>query len=179
MPRPGKPDGDPVDKARSLAAMIAGLWEETGRPCSERVVAVALRCAARRSTAFNPERCVTVHGDAAPPNLLRVPAPRPGAETGFVFVDPAGFVGDPEYHLGVALRDWSPQLLAGDPVPLTHRYCRLLATRSAMNAAAIWEWGFLERVSTGLYALSLHAEDLARPVLLTAEALITRTVPGD
>jgi len=34
----------------------------------------------------------------------------------------------------------------------------LLAARSAMNAAAIWEWGFLERVSTGLYALSLHAE---------------------
>lgn len=41
-----------------------------------------------------------------------------------------------------------------------------------MAEKAIWDWGFLERVSTGLYAMSFGAEDLARPFLESAEALI-------
>lgn len=171
-PRHPGPDGDAVDKAYSLAQLVARLWEELGGPCPQRVLDEALRCAERRSAAFDPERCVVVHGDAAPANLLRVPVARQGAETGFVFVDPDGFVGDPAYDLGVALRDWSTELLASDPLPLARRYCRLLAACSGMDAAAIWEWGFLERVSTGLYALSLDAEDLGRPFLETAEALL-------
>lgn len=36
-----------------------------------------------------------------------------------------------------------------------HRYCRQIAARTGMDVAAIWEWGFLERASTGLYLLSL------------------------
>jgi streptomycin 6-kinase len=40
-----------------------------------------------------------------------------------------------------------------------------------MDPAAIWEWGFLERVSTGLYVLSFGADQLARPFLATAEAI--------
>jgi streptomycin 6-kinase len=172
VPPTAGPDGEAIDKARSLAEMVAHRWEELGRPCPERVVAEALVCADRRTGAFDPERCVVVHGDAAPPNLLRVAVSRPGAETGFVFVDPDGFVGDPVYDLGVALRDWSRQLLDGDPVAVARGYCRLLAARSGMDQAAIWEWGFLERVSTGLYALSLDAQDLARPLLTTAAALV-------
>ncbi|MDQ6849824.1 MAG: hypothetical protein M3070_07575, partial [Actinomycetota bacterium] len=35
------------------------------------------------------------------------------------------------------------------------------------------EWGFLERVSTGLYALSLGAEHLAFPLLRSAEGIFT------
>ena len=76
------------------------------------------------------------------------------------------------YDLGVVLRDWCPELLAGDALTLARRYCRLLAVQTGMKEAVIWEWGFLERVSTGLYALSLGAEDLARPFLSTAEALL-------
>ena len=64
---------------------------------------------------------------------------RPGAETGFVFVDPDGFIGDPAYDLGVALRDWCPQLLASeDPLSLARRYCRLLAGSSGLHEQAIW-----------------------------------------
>jgi streptomycin 6-kinase len=40
-----------------------------------------------------------------------------------------------------------------------------------MDPAAIWEWGFLERVSTGLYALSLGEDQLARPFFATADAI--------
>jgi streptomycin 6-kinase len=134
------------------------------RPCPEATIRYALGCARRRSAALEPHRCVVVHGDAAAANALQVLQPRPGAETGFVFVDPDSFLGDPTYDLGVALRDWTLQLLgAGDPARLLRRYCQVLAATSGMDPAAIWDWGFLERVSTGLYVLSLGADQLARP----------------
>ncbi len=161
-----------LNKADDLAALVARLWEELGRPCSERVTAYALACAKRRAAAFDPDGCVIVHGDAAPANALRVLRARAGAEAGFVFVDPDGFLGDPSYDLGVVLRDWCPELLAGDALNLARRYCRLLAVRTGIKEAVIWEWGFLERVSTGLYALSIGAEDLAQPFFCTAEALL-------
>ncbi len=98
----------------------------------------------RRAAAFDPYRCVVVHGDAAARNALQVLAPRVGAETGFVFVDPDGFIGDPAYDLGVALRDWCPQLLASaDPLSLARSYCRLLADGSGVDEQARWSttWG--------------------------------------
>ena len=161
-----------VDKARGLAELVAQLWQDLGRPCSERVTEYALQCAERRAAAFDPDRCVIVHGDAAPYNAVQVLAPRAGAESGFVFVDPDGFLGDPTYDLGVVLRDWCPELLAADAPSLAHRYCRQIAARTGMDPAAIWDWGFLERVSTGLYVLSLNPDDHIRAHLTTAEALL-------
>jgi streptomycin 6-kinase len=161
------------NKASLLDEFVGRVWQELDHPCSERVFAQALLYADRRAAAFDPDRCVVVHGDAAAANVLAVRTPRPGAETGFVFVDPDGFIGDPAYDLGVALRDWCPQLLASaDPLPLALRYCRLLADGSGVDEQAIWEWGFLERVSTGLYVRSLDSGDLGQSHLATAELLI-------
>ena len=116
---------------------------------SSGVVDEALRCAERRSAAYDPDRCVVVHGDAAAANVLR----RPG--DGWVFVDPDGFVGDPAYDRGVAVRDWCAELLAAaDPRTLLRSYCVLLGG----DPAATWDWGFLERVSTGLYLASLGGD---------------------
>lgn len=160
------------EKAHGLADLVSRLWEDLDRPCPELVVARALEFAARRAAAVDPDRCVIVHGDPHPGNALRVAAPRPGAESGYVFVDPDGFVADPAYDLGVVLRDWCPELLAGDTPVRARRYCSLLAAHSGVDAAAIWEWGFLERVSSGLYLLRYGAEDLGRPFLDTAERLV-------
>ena len=52
------------------------------------------------------------------------------------------------------------------------RFCRLLAEHSGVEPQPIWEWGFLERVSTGLYVLQHGADDLARPFLDSAELLV-------
>jgi streptomycin 6-kinase len=158
-------------KAGQLARVIAELWESTGRPCPEHVTALALEFARRRGEAFRPEGCVVVHGDPHPGNALRVPAPRAGAECGFVFVDPDGFLAEPAYDLGVVLRDWCGTLLAGDAAELAHGYCRLLADSTGVAEDAIWEWGFVERVSTGLYCLSLGNAELGAPFLATAEML--------
>lgn len=159
------------EKAAQLARMISELWETTGRPCPEHVVRLALEFARRRGEAFRPQRCVVVHGDPHPHNALRVPAPRPGAECGFVFVDPDGFLAEPAYDLGVVLRDWCEQLMAGDAVTLARSYCRLLADSAGVDETAIWEWGFVERVSTGLYCLSLGDAGLGGPFLATARML--------
>ena len=122
---------------------------------------------------LDPASAVQLHGDAAAANALRVTSPRLGAETGFVFVDPDGFVGDRAYDLGVALRDWCPELLASDdPSSLARYYCHFLAANSGVEEQAIWEWGFLERVSTGLYVRAMGAHDLSRPFFVTAEAML-------
>lgn len=142
----------PTDKAADLAEFV-GSFDRSA------VVDEALRCAERRSAAYDPYRCVVVHGDAAAANVLR----RPG--DGWVFVDPDGFVGDPAYDRGVAVRDWCAELLAApDPRTLLRSYCLLLGG----DPDATWDWGFLERVSTGLYLASLggdggpHLESAAR-----------------
>ena len=176
-PRPAGLQVSPDDeKAGRLARMVSRLWEELGHPCSERVVKTALRYAERRAAAFDLDRCVVVHGDPHPWNALRALAPRVGAEAGFVFVDPDGFLADPAYDLGVVLRDWRQQLLAMGSAraaaALAHRYCGLLSAHSGVAEDAIWEWGFLERVSSGLFCLDLGIEDLGQPVLDTAEMLV-------
>ena len=160
-----------TEKASQLGELVERLWESLDRPCSERVRDQAMAYATSRAAAFDIERCVVAHGDPHPGNALRIPTPRAGAESGFVFVDPDGFLADPAYDLGVVLRDWSPQLLAGDTPALARGYCRLLATETGVDETAIWEWGFLERVSSGLYTMQFAGPDLYRPFLETAERL--------
>lgn len=115
-----------------------------------------------------------MHGDPHPGNLLTVREPRPGAETGYVFVDPDGFVADRAYDLGVALRDWTSLLLGPDARRVAEGYCAVLAARSGVDAQRIWEWGFLERVSTGLVVLDVvrGPDAVARPHLDSAERLV-------
>lgn len=160
------------DKATGLARLVRQAWDRLDRPCPVRVVDQALAYAERRAAEADRD-LVVVHGDPHPDNLLAVPTPRPGAETGFVFVDPDGFVADRAYDLGVALRDWSSRLLGPDARAVAEGYCAVLAERSGVDAQRIWEWGFLERVSTGLYVLDVVGapDRVARPFLASAERL--------
>ncbi len=107
-------------KAQTLAQLISELWDKLERPCSQNIVSQALEFARRRLDAFDPCRCV-VHGDPHAANAPLVGAPRAGAESGYVFVDPEGFLCEPEYDLGVVLRDWNEELLAAaDPLAVAH-----------------------------------------------------------
>ncbi|RCK71079.1 aminoglycoside phosphotransferase [Desertihabitans brevis] len=170
---PSAAAGPPEDKAAGLAALVSRLWHDLARPCPEPVVVEALACAARRAADFDPSACVVVHGDAAAANAARVLAPRPGTEDGFVLLDPDGFVGDPTYDLGVAVRDWCPQLLASRfPADLLAGWCETVAGEADADPAVVWDWGFLERVSTGLFLWSLDGREQARPFLETAEVLL-------
>jgi streptomycin 6-kinase len=47
----------------------------------------------------------------------------------------------------------------------------LLSAHTSVQETAIWEWGFLERVSSGLCCLDLGIEELGWPFLQSAEML--------
>ncbi len=170
LPAAGHPD-PPLDKAGSLHALVSRLGAEQVPPVEERVLTTALEYARRRAEVA-PSELVVVHGDPHPANLLQVRAPRAGAASGWCFVDPDGFVTDRAYDLGVTLRDWTSHLDGPDARRRLEDWCLLLADRSGVDATRIWEWGFLERVSTGLYVRSFGADRVAEPFLRTAALLV-------
>jgi streptomycin 6-kinase len=155
-PTCGLPTG--AEKAGWLAQFIAATWEELDRPCSERAVDHALRCAASRGAAHDDACAVLVHGDVHEWNALR-------AGTGFKLVDPDGLLAEPEYDLGVLMREDPLDLMAGDP----ERRSRWLAARTGLDATAIWEWGVVERVSTGLLATKIGLQPIGREMLAAAD----------
>lgn len=133
----------------------------------------AVRYARARLAARDPARQVIVHGDPHAENVLKVEYPRRGAETGFVFVDPEGFRCEPEYDPGVVLRGWNSVLCEStNPSVILREWCEQLARTTATDAEAIWQWAYLERVSTGLYLQHHGLTELSGPFLVTARKLL-------
>ena len=141
---PGESLPSGADKAAWLALYIDTTWTTLGRPCDRAVIDRAVELCGRRAAAFDERRAVLVHGDAHGWNTLRA---GPGA---FKFVDPEGLRSEPEHDLSVAMREYNRPLLAGDTATLVRERAETLATRCGVDADAVWEWGFIERVSTGL-----------------------------
>ncbi len=133
---------------------------ELDRPCSEKTVDHALACAVRRAQAHRDERAVLVHGDVHQLNALQ-------NDGGFKLIDPDGLLAEAEYDLGVLMRGDPVELLGGDPVDRA----RWLAARTGLDLVAIWEWGVVERLSTGLLCTRIHLQPLGRDTLAAAEAV--------
>ena len=154
VPRPAS--ATVLDRAGQLSALIEALWPTLGRPCSPAIVERAQTYASRRADAHNRTELVVCHSDPHPGNALAVTTPRAGAESGYVFVDPDGLLVERAYDLGVVLRGWCTELLvAEDAAATASGYCQRIAAATGVDAEAIWEWGFIQRVSTGLWLLSL------------------------
>ena len=100
-----------------------------------------------------------VHGDVHQWNTLR-------ADHGWKLVDPDGLVAEPEYDLGVMMREDPVELgRQPDPRAWAHRLARLTGT----DPEAIWEWGVVERVSTGLLCLEIDLQPVGDQMLATAD----------
>ena len=151
-----------ADKGRWLAETIPRLWEDLDRPCSEQAVSHALDCAERRIAAHDDERAVLVHGDVHQWNALE-------AGDGFKLVDPDGLMAEPEYDLGILMREDPVELMTDDPRTRSRR----LAAATGLNEAAIWEWGVVERLSTGLVATEIDLQPVAKQMLDAAETIAT------
>ena len=152
----GLPTG--AHAGRRLAGVITRLWEDLRRPCAERAVAYALACAERRVAAYDEERAVLVHGDVHQWNALAAP-------DGFALVDPDGALAEPEYDLGVLMREDPEELLHGDP----HERSRWLARRCGLDETAIWEWGVVSRLETGLVGTQVGLQPVASQMLAVAD----------
>jgi streptomycin 6-kinase len=156
----GLPTG--ADKARWLAEFVTTTWDDADRPCTEAAIEHAVVCAERRAAAHDDERAVLVHGDVHQWNALT----RKGD---FALVDPDGLLAEPEYDLGVIMREDPVELL-----PAPHRRTRWLAARTGLDALAIWEWGVVERVATGLLGTVVGLQPVAAQMLAAADHIAAR-----
>lgn len=154
-----------AEKGQWLIDSITGLWLQIGRPCSELAVTHAVECARRRIAAHDDTRSVLVHGDVHEWNALR-------AGTGFKLVDPDGLIAEPEYDLGIVMREDADVLLAAESVvEASWQRAHWLAARCGLDPVATWEWGVVERVSTGLLGTQLGLQPFGRDMLAVADAL--------
>jgi streptomycin 6-kinase len=147
-------------KAAWLAESIERRWLELDRPCAAATMRHAVAAARSRAAAHDPDRAVLVHGDVHQWNALQ-------AGDGFKLVDPDGLIAEPEYDLGVLMREDPAELIAGDP----WERARLLAARTGTDPVAIWEWGVAERVSTGLLSTAIDLQPFGREMLAAADLI--------
>jgi streptomycin 6-kinase len=160
--RPVGPDLDlptGADMARRYAHLLRRLWPETGRACSQKTLDDALECTERRRRAHDDRRAVLVHGDVHDLNALKA------ADGTFKLVDPVGLRAEPACDLGTIVRcnpDNGDDLLA--------RADRL-AARTGVDATAIWEWGTIHRVVSGLYSRSIGFRPFGDLLLAKADRL--------
>ena len=65
------------------------------------------------------------------------------------------------------MRNDPEELLTGDP----WARARWLAERCGLDSRAIWEWGVVERVTSGLRCTQIDLQPLGRQMLLAADRL--------
>ncbi len=150
-----------AQKAELLMDAIRSIWEQLDRPCSEAAVDYAIRSASSRISAFQPDQAVLVHGDVHQWNALQ-------SGSGFKLIDPDGLFAEPEYDLGIIMREDPLELLRGDPM----NRARDLADMTGLDPLAIWEWGVVERVSTGLLLTQIDRQPIGRQMLAAADAVV-------
>jgi streptomycin 6-kinase len=143
-----------ADQARWLGEFIARQWHELGEPCSRQVLNRAIEFVENRLAAFDRATAVLIHGDAHSSNVLLDPTSADGQRQ-FKMIDPEGIISEPAHELAIPLRGWTAELLAGDVVELSLQWCNHMSDVSGVDAIPIWEWAFVERVSTGLLLLHL------------------------
>jgi streptomycin 6-kinase len=155
---PDSPLPTGAEKGRWLIAFITGTWEQLDRPCSKEAVAYAVDSAERRIAAHDDASSVLVHGDIHEWNALK-------ADHGYKLIDPDGLLAEPEYDLGVVMRQ--------DPIdPADPRAsARGLAHGTGLDETATWEWAAVERLSSGLWCTRLELQPLGRDLLRTADAV--------
>ncbi|MFG1906854.1 aminoglycoside phosphotransferase family protein [Kribbella sp. NPDC048928] len=148
-----------ADLAEQYADRLPGLWEEAGRPCSPATVADALSCMSRRRDAYDDRSAVLVHGDIHELNALQA------SDGSYKLIDPAGLRAEPACDLGTIVR-CNPGL--GDDLRArTER----LASRTGVDPTAIWEWGTIHRVFSGVYATSIGFQPFGEQLLTEADRL--------
>ncbi len=160
-----------AEKSRWLVDFIVEAWDALDQPCDRRTVDRALTFAQAREDAFSADSAVLVHGDAHALNTLAVLGPDGAASGRYKFVDPDGLYAERACDLACPMRDWNEELLAGDTVALARRRCELLARLCSVDPEAIWQWGFVERVSTGLTLLQIGMQEEGVAYLAAADRL--------
>ena len=131
---------------------LAERWESLGHPCPREVLERAFGYLRAREAALAPGSFVLVHGDPHGGNALRTLE-----GDGYKLIDPDGLWYEKAYDLGVLLREWREDY-APDPVQKGKERCAYLHQLTGVGKEAIFQWGFLQCVSTGLLYWDIHRE---------------------
>lgn len=168
-PRPGSLLPSGASMAQWLSAFITDLWKRLNGPCSQQALDMALSFAQTRARAFDPEISVLVHGDAHNGNTLQNLSPTSQTPSSFKLIDPDGLIAETAYDLGVLMREWTDELIA-DPLRLGVERCTYLSHLTGADTQAIWQWGFIQCMSTGLLLMQIGQKTSGLQMLQVAEA---------
>lgn len=111
------------------------------------------------------ETSVLVHGDAHSGNILQ---DMTESQPSFKLIDPDGLVAEPAYDLGVLMREWLDGL-TNNPLENGRKRCLLLSEITSVNTQAIWEWGFIQSISTGLFLIKIGQKEMGLQMLKVAK----------
>ncbi len=161
----GLPTG--ADSIAWFREFIGDTWEKTGRPCSRQVISQAFSFLKSREKAMDPSEFVMIHGDAHGNNTLQDLY----KEDVFKLIDPDGIFYEKAYDLGVLMREW-PEEYERDPLHKGLERCEYLHELTGVPSQAIWEWGFLQTVSTAFVFLRIGRQEQGRAMLNVAESWI-------
>ena len=125
--------------------------------------------AAERADAHRDDASVFVHGDAHANNTLTLLAGSEAPDAECKLIDPKGYYAEPACDLALIMRAFTPALV-DDPVRLGRERCAWLAERTGANERAIWQWGFLARVVSGLLLKHRSRGRVVPPMLGVAHA---------
>jgi hypothetical protein len=64
-------------------------------------------------------------------------------------------IAEPAHDLGVVLRGWNEDLLAAHAAAVAFQRCEAVSRRTGVDPESIWQWAYIERVSSGLFLLRL------------------------
>jgi streptomycin 6-kinase len=136
---------------QSKASVLLTILSELGpRYGARHADALAVATEYAEGLAVSERAEVVCHGDPHGGNVLR-------RGEGWALIDPDGFVGERAYDLGVVIRDACFEIAdaeaarAGAGRRLLREESRRLSELADADPERVWRWGFVERVTTGLY----------------------------
>ena len=142
---------------------IGEMWEKLEHPCSEKIIDRAFSYLQSRENAINPSEFVLVHGDAHGGNTLKTLS-----GDNYKLIDPDGIFYEKAYDLGVLMREWREEY-HNNPVQKGKERCKYLSELTGVEEKAIFEWGFLQCVSTGMVFWNIN-RNVRRELLNIAES---------
>jgi streptomycin 6-kinase len=140
-------------------------WEEQGKPFSIELKDKISSVIYERKNQIDPQKNILVHGD---PNNMNILKYINSDEDEFKFIDPDGIVCEPEYDMGVLMREWIDELFPDCQKQTNHR-ADFLAEITGLNKVSIYHWGLIQFVATGLVLYGANQVDEAKRMFEVAD----------
>ena len=142
-------------KAHGVRSFIEEQWRKLQAPCDVATRNRAIDYADERAQAHRDDASVFVHGDAHGRNTLTLLEGGEAIGAECKLIDPKGLYAERACDLAVPMRRFN-QALVSDPIRLGRERCAWLAELTGVSERAIWQWGFFERVASGLRVMQTN-----------------------